>query len=101
MQMQSIDLKQSDHCCVNIDGATVFNIIQENSVYLDSFLQVEEQLLCCLALGKMMELKEWRQGEGNIFSTKNVNHISNINIKICYFDVKRLFLTLPVQMAWA
>jgi len=27
--------------CVNIDGATVFNINLENSVYLDSFLQIE------------------------------------------------------------
>lgn len=26
----------------------------------------------------MVELEEWIQGEGNIFSTKNVNHISKI-----------------------
>lgn len=41
MQMQSVDLKQNDHHCVNTDGATVFNIISEISLYLDSFLQVE------------------------------------------------------------
>ena len=76
MQLQSVDLKQSDHCCVNIDGATVFNIISEISLYLDSFLQVEERLCCCcLAFGEMLELEEWIQGGVIIFSTKNVNHI--------------------------
>ena len=48
------------------------------SIYLDSFLQVEEQRIYCLALGEMVELEEWIHGEGNIFSTTNVNHISNI-----------------------
>ena len=66
----------NDHCCVTIDGATVFKIII--SIYLDSFLQVEEQSIYCLALCEMVELEEWIHGEGNIFSTTNVNHISNI-----------------------
>ena len=65
----------SDHCCVTIDGA-VFTIII--SIYLDNFLQVEEQRIYCLALGEIVELEEWIHGEGNIFSTTNVNHISNI-----------------------
>ncbi|CAL8337524.1 unnamed protein product [Boreogadus saida] len=44
------------------DGATVFNIISEISLYLDSFPQVEERLCCCfLALGEMLELEEWIQ----------------------------------------
>jgi hypothetical protein len=59
----------SDHCCVTIDGA-VFTIII--SIYLDNFLQVEEQRIYCLALGEIVELEEWIHGEGNIFSTTNV-----------------------------
>ena len=76
MQLQSVDLKQSDHFCVNIDGATVFNIISEISLYSFPQVQRAERLCCCcLALGEMLELEEWIQGEVIIFSTKNVNHI--------------------------
>jgi len=44
----------------------------------------------------MEELKEWIKVEGNFFSTKTV--FSNISYFI-YFDVKRSFLTLQVQLA--